>query len=129
MAESNDVHGHAVDIALARLEEQVKSMDTAQKLQAKEYARRLDELNHAHEQAREVLGTYLPRETWEAWIKDEGQRREKLDDEIQELRRDISNSKSVASAAAANTNRNIAVAVVIIGIISFLANLVTSGVF
>jgi len=42
---------NSIEVRLARLEERVKSFDLARELQAKEYARRLDELNHAHERA------------------------------------------------------------------------------
>jgi hypothetical protein len=51
--------------AIVRLEEQAKARTTARDLQAKEYERRLGELNHAHEQARQTLATYVPREMFE----------------------------------------------------------------
>jgi len=47
------------------LERELDALAKALALQAKENERRLDILNHAHEQAREVLGTYLPRELYE----------------------------------------------------------------
>src|SRR5688500_2976010 len=100
----------SLEIAFARLEEKVKAMENAQKLQAKEYARRLNELNHAHEQAREVLGTYLPRETWEAWTKDEGIRREKLDDELADISSQANAAQVAAVAVSASNAKNIAIA-------------------
>jgi len=38
----------------------------ALELQAREYERRLSDLNHAHQQAQDVQGTYLPREVYES---------------------------------------------------------------
>lgn len=57
-----------VDIILrhqSRLHKQrLDAMNMALKLQAKEYERRLELLNHAHQQAVETLNTYVPRELW-----------------------------------------------------------------
>ena len=39
--------------------------DKALALQAREYERRLDELNHSHDEARRVLGTYVTRDVYE----------------------------------------------------------------
>jgi len=47
---------------LAVLEERLRGMDRALELQAREYDRRLHELNHAHEQAVEVQHTYVTEE-------------------------------------------------------------------
>jgi len=46
-------------VKLAVLEERLRNMDKALEIQAKEYDRRLHELNHAHEQAVEVQHTYV----------------------------------------------------------------------
>lgn len=46
-------------------ERELKTLAKALELQAKEYERRLTDLNHAHEEARRVLSTYLPRELYE----------------------------------------------------------------
>ena len=48
-----------------RFEEYKKSVSKALALQAKEYERRLYDLNHAHAEAQRVLATYLPREVYE----------------------------------------------------------------
>jgi hypothetical protein len=46
--------------------------------QAAEYARRLDELNHAHAQAVEAQARTVPRELYEAFVKENDTRRETL---------------------------------------------------
>ena len=50
-----------VEERLARLEERVEGFDRARALQAEEYARRLDELNHAHERALEDRAGFVDR--------------------------------------------------------------------
>lgn len=47
------------------IEREFAALAKALNLQAAEYERRLDMLNHAHEQARVVLGTYVTRELYE----------------------------------------------------------------
>ena len=47
------------------IERVLAERDKALDLQAREYERRLDALNHSHEEARQVLGTYIPREVYE----------------------------------------------------------------
>jgi hypothetical protein len=51
---------------LAVVEARMEERDKFLALQAKEYARRLDELNHAHANAVERNSLYVTRETWEA---------------------------------------------------------------
>ena len=50
-----------VEERLARLEERVEGFDRARALQADEYKRRLDELNHAHERAIEDRAGFVDR--------------------------------------------------------------------
>lgn len=50
---------------LAVLEVRLEAMQAAQMLQAKEDARRLDELNHAHQQRVERDAEFLSRESYE----------------------------------------------------------------
>ncbi len=57
-----------LETRITRLEERLAAKETATQLQAKEYERRLTDLNHAHEQAQEKNAEYLPRETWEAAV-------------------------------------------------------------
>ncbi len=52
-------------VEVARIQEHLRATDAALSLQAKEYERRLDALNHAHAEARSILTTYLPREVYE----------------------------------------------------------------
>jgi hypothetical protein len=111
-----------LEVRVARLEERGRADKDARKLQASEYQRRLSELNHAHEEARRVLGTYLPRETWEAWLKEEAARREKADAEMGELREQATNAVSAARATAAANTRNLAVATLVLGIVVLFAN-------
>lgn len=65
-------------VSLARLDERIKSLsirvdrenverDKAIEIARLELARRLDILNHAHEQAIKVQSTYLSRELHEPW--------------------------------------------------------------
>lgn len=46
-------------------EREVAGVAKALELQAKEYERRLEDLNHSHAEAQRVLATYLPREVYE----------------------------------------------------------------
>ena len=68
----------SLEIKIARLEEKLAASQNAVILQAQEYERRLEELNHARrEQAgRDVL--YVSRESWEA-------RRREIDIQIADL--------------------------------------------
>lgn len=54
------------DIKIAVLEERQHGFDKAILLQAREYERRLRELNHAHAQQVERNAHYVSRELWEA---------------------------------------------------------------
>ncbi len=51
---------------IAVIEERLRSMGAALRLQHKEYERRLAELNHAHEQAVEVQHTYVTASEYKA---------------------------------------------------------------
>ena len=59
-----------VAVLRERLHEHKLTASKALELQAKEYERRLDDLNHAHQQARETLQTYLPREIHDKEMRD-----------------------------------------------------------
>ena len=54
-----------VEARLARLEERIAGFDRAISIQAVEYARRLDELNHAHVRAVSDREIFLKRELWD----------------------------------------------------------------
>lgn len=55
---------------LITLEQYQKATEKALELQAKEYERRLDSLNHAHDQAIQDKTLLLPREIFEAFLKE-----------------------------------------------------------
>lgn len=85
------------DEDLARLDERIKSLmrdleraerdrDRAIKLAADELSRRLDNLNHAHSQAQSVQATYLPREVFEASVKEMMLRLSTLEGDYREFR-------------------------------------------
>lgn len=57
----NDIH----DLQNRILQERFAAMDKAVAIQHTEYSRRLDELNHAHQQQRQDFDRYLPRSTYE----------------------------------------------------------------
>ena len=64
LAVSRDAH------AKERVTEQLAARDKAMELQATEYQRRLDVLNHAHQAAVEAQAKTVPREMWEQAQKD-----------------------------------------------------------
>lgn len=47
------------------VEREFRALEKALDLQAREYERRLELLNHAHAEAQRILATYLPRELYE----------------------------------------------------------------
>jgi hypothetical protein len=51
-------------------------IEQATKLQAVEYERRLDVLNHAHAEAQRVLATYVPREAYESYVHEQSRAEE-----------------------------------------------------
>jgi len=60
--------GWTVDTLKVLHEQRFEAMDEALRLKSEELSRRLDILNHAHEQAREVQSTYVPREVFEGFV-------------------------------------------------------------
>jgi hypothetical protein len=68
-APSNEVL-HERIIALEKvIHTRLEGNDKALELKSQELARRLEVLNHAHQEARDKEATFLPRETWEAFLK------------------------------------------------------------
>lgn len=69
----NSVSLHELDKAIAvQKAEHAKDiayLETARQLQAAEYERRLEILNHEAEQLKSMQATYLPREQWEETIR------------------------------------------------------------
>ncbi len=104
------------EIHLAVLEERVEQMDKAIKLQASEYERRLNALNHAHEKAVEVQHTYVTQDKYEDKLKSEADARvhalaridEKFEEYVQrwELRqREMDQTIATLSKAAAEARQ------------------------
>ena len=60
------------------IEHRFKALDKALKLQAKEYHRRLSELNGEASRLREMQSTYIPREVFDQTVKDLKERIEVL---------------------------------------------------
>jgi hypothetical protein len=65
-----------LELAVARIEERLAGMGQALELQAAEYERRLDVLNHAHEEAREVAKTTVTQERFDQYVVTEAEKRE-----------------------------------------------------
>ena len=63
-----NISGWTVDTLKELHEQRFQAMDTALELKAEELSRRLEILNHAHEQAREIQSTYVPREVFEGFV-------------------------------------------------------------
>lgn len=71
--ESNGELRHTIqrmDKEVAVLQARLEEKEVALSLQAKEYERRLDDLNHAHALAKDALSTYIPREVYEKFVQD-----------------------------------------------------------
>ena len=102
------------------LEERIRGMEQARALQATEYERRLDDLNHAHEQARQTLATYLPRDVfekveqgWTAW-------KSKVDIE---MALDRGRKASYTAMLAAG----VAILAIVMGVVNFVSRINAEG--
>ena len=62
----SEVGEQVFELKIAHLRELLEIRDAALELQAKEYERRLAELNHAHARQEEVQLTYVGRSTYDA---------------------------------------------------------------
>ena len=63
------VSGWTLDTAMVHWTALREADQTALRLQASEYERRLESLNHAHEQARQKEADYVTLDKYEDWIK------------------------------------------------------------
>jgi hypothetical protein len=61
---------HEYSVRIAILETKLEAADSARVIQAKEYERRLQDLNHAHTQAMERNATFVSRELYDAGIRE-----------------------------------------------------------
>ncbi len=83
----------SIETRIAVLEERVAGINARHDTQAMELARRLDELNHAHQQARDRDVLYLPREVHEQFAKE-------LREKMEFIAAALSEAKGVATATA-----------------------------
>jgi hypothetical protein len=74
---------------LKHLKEINKKTDKARKLQAKEYKRRLKELNGEAARLRSMQETYAPREVYEAKVKEIEEKHERKVQEIESVYREL----------------------------------------
>lgn len=88
MDDEGQLH-EALLVEIAVLKEKLAGVREAISKQALEYERRLQELNHAHQQQQDRNAQYVSREAWEA-------RNEMMDD----WRRDVDKSRWIAAAVA-----------------------------
>lgn len=86
-------------VEVAVLNIKVEERDKALKVQASEYERRLDDLNHAHAEAQRVLNTYLPREIHEKSQTEFRLWQTSVDKEMDQNRGRNSTFTSIAAAA------------------------------
>jgi hypothetical protein len=94
------------------------AFDRALELQAKEYARRLEELNHAHAEAREVLHTYVRQDVYET-----GQR------ELRKTADELSEWKAHIAADLAGLNARLAAYLVALTIFFTVVSITLNIVF
>ena len=60
-----------ISVLEAKITEQIKAMDRALQIQAKEYERRLEHLNGEQERLSEERQAFLPRERFETYLKEQ----------------------------------------------------------
>lgn len=78
-------HDERIKALATQMENNSRDRDRAIRLASDELTRRLDNLNHAHSQAREVISTYLPRETHDRDISHLDVRLRKAEDSLRDL--------------------------------------------
>jgi hypothetical protein len=59
-----------VDVRLARIDERMRAIAAALELQAREYERRLVDLNHAHEKQVSDQSTYVSDDAFQGFVKE-----------------------------------------------------------
>lgn len=83
---------HTIETLKELHEQRFAAMDKAIVLLASEMARRLENLNHAHEQAREKERDFIGREAFETFV-------QRVGDDLALLRRETQTSANVATTA------------------------------
>src|ERR1700731_1151998 len=92
---------HTIDTLKEMHEQRFAEMDKAIVLLASEMARRLDVLNHAHEQAREKERDFIGREAFETLA-------QRVADDLRMVRQDIQTAATAATAARETAQKTIA---------------------
>jgi ElaB/YqjD/DUF883 family membrane-anchored ribosome-binding protein len=92
MQEQQQPNIHELDKLIAILQERLRSSDEALKSQAREYERRLQELNHAHAQQIARNAEYVPRESFDS-----------RNAQIDEWRREVDKWRWISIGAASVT--------------------------
>jgi hypothetical protein len=83
---------HTIETLKELHEQRFAAMDKALVLAAEEIARRLESLNHAHEQVREKERDFIRREAFETFV-------QRVSDDLGVLRRDTQTAANAATAA------------------------------
>ena len=94
-------------------EEKFCALDRALELQAGEYSRRLEGLNHEARQLKDMQSTYVPRETYDNYVKT-----------MQETVRNLELSRAELSGKASQKSLNFTMIASIIGLLISLITLV-----
>jgi len=116
--DDNDRERYILGLEFRRLEEQIatsvamfdlklSAKETALQLQATEYERRLEVLNHAHDEAVRVQNTYVPRDLFDERLMDLSKQR----DEDMKWRDEV--NKALASIAGRSAGYSVAVGLVL----------------
>jgi hypothetical protein len=92
---------HTIETLKELHEQRFAEMDKAIVLLATEMARRLDVLNHAHEQAREKERDFIGREAFETFV-------QRVGDDLRMVRQDTQTAATAATAALETARKTIA---------------------
>ena len=92
-------------------------VEQARVLQAAEYQRRLDVLNHAHEQAVQAARATVPRETFDRYTETEATKATTRDDIIDKKLADFDSWRSGINGRTIGVGAAVAIAVIVINII------------
>jgi hypothetical protein len=85
----NDTNSRGIRHLRELIEAEQRAQKEALALQAKEYERRLDELNHAHARALQAAQMSVSRELYESDKRIGDERREAISKEIETIRREV----------------------------------------
>jgi hypothetical protein len=94
----NEPSSHEYSVRIAVLETKLANADGARILQAKEYERRLGDLNHAHQQAMERNATFVSRELYDSGMREVMGFQMRLNDRIDSLSTKVNIGVGIALA-------------------------------